>query len=86
MEFQDVVGDEYSEGISCSSFLASFRLTFSSVTRCNDSLWISIYKKACCCSSTVKVSDFGKLAHWRADGCQHAAKVILFLNFMLILV
>ncbi|KAF2605326.1 hypothetical protein F2Q70_00025304 [Brassica cretica] len=45
MEFQDVVGDEYSGGISCSSFLRAFRF-----------------------SSTVKVSDFGKRARWRADG------------------
>ncbi|CAN7119607.1 unnamed protein product, partial [Brassica rapa subsp. narinosa] len=39
MEFQDVVGDEYSGGISCSSFIrvSSANFLLRNVTRCNDS-------------------------------------------------
>ncbi|CAF2094707.1 unnamed protein product [Brassica napus] len=33
----------------------------------NPSIILSDFQ-ACCCSSTVKVSDFVKLARWRADG------------------
>ncbi|CAG7874370.1 unnamed protein product, partial [Brassica rapa] len=50
-------------------------LLLRNVTRCNDSSPIMANPsiilsdfQACCCSSTVKVSDFGKLARWRADG------------------
>ncbi|KAH0931468.1 hypothetical protein HID58_008585, partial [Brassica napus] len=68
MEFQDVVGDEYSGGISCSRFL---RVDCGSQPiksiMANPSIILSDFQ-ACCCSSTVKVSDFVKLARWRADG------------------
>ncbi|XP_056861418.1 uncharacterized protein LOC108846013 isoform X4 [Raphanus sativus] len=78
MEFQDFVGDEYSEGIFCSSFLP---VGSTKLLLLYEILWISTCKKASRCSSTVKVSDFGKRTRWRADGCGHVpAKVVLFLN------
>ncbi|KAF3537547.1 hypothetical protein F2Q69_00021085 [Brassica cretica] len=68
IEFQDVVGDEFSGGISCSSFL---RVDCGSQPirsiMANPSIVLSDLQ-AFRCSSTVKVSGFRKRAQWRADG------------------
>ncbi|CAF2106110.1 unnamed protein product [Brassica oleracea] len=78
MEFQDVVGDEYLGGIFCSSFLrvGSANFFLRNVTRCNDSSPIMANPsmvlsdlQACRCSSTVKVSDFGKRAELTVWTC-----------------